>query len=90
MILDLREVEAHQSTPGKYKYTITFKDTVYYGDFEIVEDVITNRITVTCPEEATYDSNKKACICMNDEKEYDEVTKSCIPKENTEETTPQE
>ena len=81
MILDLREVEAHQSIPGKYKYTITFKDTVYYGDYEIVEDVITNRVTVTCPADATLDNNKKICICMDDDKEFDEETKSCVLKE---------
>ena len=80
MILDLRDVEAHQSTPGKYKYTITYKDTVYVGDYEIVEDVITNRINMTCPAVATYDANKKTCVCMNDNQEYNEETKTCVDK----------
>jgi hypothetical protein len=84
MILDLREIEANQSNPGKYKYSVTYKDTIYYGDFEIVEDVITNRIT--CPAEATADLNNKTCICINEDQEYDEETKTCITKVIEEET----
>ena len=80
MILDLREVEAHQSIPGKYKYTITYKDTTYYGDFEIVEDVITNRVTITCPGDSTVDNVNKTCVCNDENKEYDFESKACVLK----------
>ena len=90
MILDLREVEAHQSIPGKYKYTITYKDTTYYGDFEIVEDVITNKVTITCPSDSIVDNVNKTCVCNDDNKEYNFELKQCVlkptnPVENTEE-----
>lgn len=88
MILDLREVEAHQSIPGKYKYTITYKDTTYYGDFEIVEDVITNRVTITCPADSTVDNVNKTCVCNDPNKEYDFDSKVCVNKPTpTEEPT---
>ena len=80
MILDLREVETNQSIPGKYKYTITYKDTVYYGDYEIVEDVITNRVTITCPAETTPDTNNNTCLCINEDEDYDEETKTCVSR----------
>lgn len=79
MILDLREVEGHESIPGKYKYSITYKDTTYYGDYEIVEDVITNR-TTSCPADATYDQNSKKCKCNDSTKEFDVITKACIDR----------
>ena len=75
MILDLREVEEHESIPGKYKYSITYKDTVYYGDYEIVEDVITTRV-INCPNDATQSNN--TCICKDPTKEYDVISKKCI------------
>ena len=77
MILDLREVEEHESIPGKYKYSITYKDTVYYGDYEIVEDVITNRV-ISCPDDATQSNN--TCVCLDTNKEYDVISKKCINK----------
>ena len=87
MILDLREVESHQSIPGKYKYTITFKDTVYYGDFEIVEDVVTNKVVNACPSDAIVDNMNKTCVCKESNKKYDEETKTCIEQETEEITT---
>lgn len=77
MILDLRDVEEHESTPGKYKYSITYKDTIYYGDYEIVEDVITSRINSTCPSDAIYDTVNKKCVCNDQNMNYDENSKTC-------------
>ena len=77
MILDLREVEEHENIPGKYKYSITYKDTVYYGDYEIVEDVITSRIDISCPTDASYDTVNKTCICNDANMTYSEETKLC-------------
>lgn len=82
MILDLREVEEHESIPGKYKYSITYKDTVYYGDYEIVEDVITSRISVSCPTDiSTYDTVNKKCVCNDPNLIYDENSKTCIEQQ---------
>lgn len=61
MILDLREVIAHQKIPGKYKYCIIYNDVTYYGDFIIMEPVETSTTTVTCPSGTSYNPDKKLC-----------------------------
>lgn len=64
MILDLKEVIAHQKIPGRYKYSIIYNDVTYYGDFIIHEPVETANTTIICPADATQDPNNNTCICQ--------------------------
>lgn len=64
MILDLKEVIAHQKIPGKYKYSIIYNDTTYYGDFIIREPVETSSTIIVCPTGSTQDPNNNTCICQ--------------------------
>ena len=75
MILDLKEVIAHQKIPGKYKYSIIYNDTTYYGDFIIREPVETSNTNVVCPTGSTQDPNNNTCICQ--EGTYNPDTKTC-------------
>lgn len=75
MILDLKEVIAHQNTPGRYKYSITYNDVTYYGDFIIHEPVETSTTSIVCPANSTPDANNNTCICLNGT--YDSQTKTC-------------
>lgn len=75
MILDLKEVIAHQKIPGRYKYSIIYNDTTYYGDFIIREPVETSSTTVVCPAGSTQDPNNNTCICQNGG--YNPQTKMC-------------
>ncbi|MBR3211309.1 MAG: hypothetical protein IKF71_05190 [Bacilli bacterium] len=63
MILDLKDVIEHQNVPGKYKYSIIYKDKTYYGDFIIHEPVETVVTALMCPENSTADVNNNTCIC---------------------------
>ena len=80
MILDLEEVAAHLSTPGKYKYRVIYNDTTYYGDFDIFEPVSTGNSEIVCPTDATKENN--SCKCSDETKEYDTASKTCKTKEN--------
>ena len=64
MILDLKDVIAHQKIPGRYKYSITYNDTVYYGDYIIHEPVEVTVTALICPDNATPDPNNNTCICQ--------------------------
>ena len=75
MILDLKEVIAHQKIPGKYKYSIIYNDTTYYGDFIIHEPVEVSSTTIVCPANATQDPNNNTCICQAGT--YNPETKTC-------------
>ena len=75
MILDLKEVIAHQKIPGRYKYSIIYNDVTYYGDFIIHEPVETATTTVVCPANATQDPNNNTCICQAGT--YNPDTKTC-------------
>ena len=75
MILDLKEVIAHQKIPGKYKYSIIYNDTTYYGDYIIREPVETSVTTITCPTGSTQDPNNNTCICQTGT--YNPETKLC-------------
>jgi len=75
MILDLKEVIAHQKIPGRYKYSIIYNDVTYYGDFIIHEPVETTTTSITCPAGSTQDPNNKTCICQ--EGTYNPDTKEC-------------
>ena len=75
MILDLKEVIAHQKIPGKYKYSIIYNDTTYYGDFIIREPVETSSTIIICPTGSTQDPNNNTCICQ--EGTYNPSTKTC-------------
>lgn len=79
MILDLEEVAAHLSIPGRYKYKVIYNDTTYYGDFDIVQPVTTGTTPMVCPNESTKDNN--TCICTEPNKVYDEKTNTCISKQ---------
>ena len=79
MILDLSDVVEHETIAGKYKYSITYKGTVYYGDYEIWLPVITTSNHV-CPDNANYDDMRKTCVCKNKEYYYDLTTKECTKK----------
>ena len=79
MILDLKEVIAHQKIPGKYKYSIIYNDTTYYGDFIIHEPVEVTTTTVVCPTNATHDPNNNTCICQ--EGTYNPLKKICEKRE---------
>ena len=61
MILDLREVIAHQKIPGRYKYSIIYNDVTYYGDFIIMEPVETNTTAVACPSGTTLNPVTNKC-----------------------------
>lgn len=63
MILDLTDVIAHQNVPGRYKYSILYNDTTYYGDYIIHEPVETKIVVISCPSDATIDQNNHTCIC---------------------------
>lgn len=80
MILDLKEVIAHQKIPGKYKYSIIYNDTTYYGDFIIREPVETTTTTIVCPTGSTQDPNNNTCICQ--EGIYNPDTKVCEKEKN--------
>jgi len=75
MILDLKEVIAHQNIPGKYKYSIIYNDTTYYGDFIIREPVEVSTTTIVCPANSTQDPNNNTCICQTGT--YNPETKEC-------------
>ena len=75
MILDLKEVIAHQKIPGKYKYSIIYNDTTYYGDFIIREPVEISTTTIVCPADSTQDPNNNTCICQTGT--YNPETKTC-------------
>ena len=75
MVLDLKEVIAHQKIPGKYKYSIIYNDTTYYGDFIIHEPVEVSNTNTVCPTGSTLDSNNNTCICQKGS--YNPVTKEC-------------
>ena len=75
MILDLKEVIAHQNIPGKYKYSIIYNDTTYYGDFIIREPVEVSTTTIVCPTGSTQDPNNNTCICQTGT--YNPETKEC-------------
>ena len=75
MILDLKEVIAHQNIPGKYKYSIIYNDTTYYGDFIIREPVEVSVTTIVCPANSTQDPNNNTCICQTGT--YNPETKEC-------------
>lgn len=75
MILDLKEVIAHQNIPGKYKYSIIYNDTTYYGDFIIREPVEVSTTTIVCPAGSTQDPNNNTCICQTGT--YNPETKEC-------------
>ncbi len=75
MILDLTEVIENQKVPGKYKYSIIYNDTTYYGDFIIHEPVETPGTILICPENSTADLNNKTCIC--DKGIYDKDKNTC-------------
>jgi len=81
MVLDLKEVIAHQKIPGKYKYSIIYNDTTYYGDFIIHEPVEVSVTKIVCPTGSTQDPNNNTCICQ--EGTYNPTTKTCdVKKEN--------
>lgn len=75
MILDLKEVIAHQKIPGRYKYSIIYNDTTYYGDFIIHEPVEVSVTTIVCPADSTQDPNNNTCICQTGT--YNPETKTC-------------
>lgn len=63
MILDLKDVIAHQKIPGRYKYSIIYNDTTYFGDYIIHEPVETTITALLCPSDSTADPNNNTCIC---------------------------
>ena len=75
MILDLKEVIAHQKIPGRYKYSIIYNDTTYYGDFIIHEPVEVSITNIVCPSDATQDPNNNTCICQTGT--YNPTTNTC-------------
>lgn len=75
MILDLKEVIAHQKIPGRYKYSIIYNDVTYYGDFIIHEPVETSTTSIVCPSNAKPDPNNNTCICLSGT--YNSTTNSC-------------
>lgn len=75
MILDLKEVIAHQKIPGRYKYSIIYNDVTYYGDFIIHEPVETITTPIVCPSNAKPDANNNTCICLSGT--YNPQTNSC-------------
>ncbi len=75
MVLDLKEVIAHQKIPGRYKYSIIYNDTTYYGDFIIHEPVEVSNTNITCPTGSTLDPNNNTCICQKGT--YNPTTKEC-------------
>ncbi len=75
MVLDLKEVIAHQKIPGKYKYAIIYNDTTYYGDFIIHEPVEVTTTRIVCPTGSTQDPNNNTCICQTGT--YNPNTKTC-------------
>ena len=75
MILDLTDVISHQNIPGRYKYSIIYNDTTYYGDYVIHEPVETKITVISCPSNATIDPNNHTCIC--EEGTYNSETGKC-------------
>lgn len=76
MILDLEEVAAHLSIPGRYKYKVIYNDTTYFGDFDIVQPVTTGETTVVCPNGSTKEKN--TCVCTENNKVFDSKTNTCV------------
>lgn len=75
MILDLKDVIEHQTIPGRYKYSIIYNDTTYYGDFIIHEPVETPTNMLICPSDATIDPNNNTCVCETGT--YDKDKNTC-------------
>jgi len=74
LVLDISEVIEHQKIPGRYKYSITYDNTTYYGDFIIIEPG-DYQATITCPADAVPDTINRTCICENGR--YNPNTKTC-------------
>ena len=80
--LDISNVDT--STQGDYTYYIIYKGITYQGKVEVRTPgptIISPKDQ--CPKDAKIDNGK--CTCTDTNKIYDDKTKSCIDKPNTEE-----
>lgn len=79
IVLDLSQID--NSKQNSYKYFITYKNTKYEGTINIRERVILPSATVhSCPSDAKYDDTEKKCKCNDQDKIYDEDSKTCKSK----------
>ena len=81
--LDLSQVNTQEQ--NDYKYYIIYKNTKYEGTISIrakQPSVIlpgnSGVQTITCPSDAEVKNNN--CVCKDANKQYDQISKSCIPK----------
>ena len=75
LTLDISNVKL--DVAGTYDYYITYKGVKYQGKV-VVKDPGPTIITKKCPTDAKDENN--TCVCNNENKEYDETSKTCVDK----------